>query len=663
VRARAARAAAISGALLTLLCSSGAAAFDTLKQGGNHLRWPGAQPVVEYQVNPEGAGVVGAVDAVRAGFEVWNDVAGAAITFRFDRETNVHSPLARDGRNLVLWVERGWDPSIGDDALAVCLTQRRADGEIYEADIAFNAQEYLWSTQGRQGRHDIQAVGAHEAGHFFGLGHTIERESIMYFAGGGARADQRELSDDDERGITFLYPRRGYSGGQPCDACDDNSDCGGADDWCVDLGPGAYCGRECDGNRACPAGFVCYSLNNGGPSQCYPNADLDAGNYPHCDQDGRNGAVGDFCWGHETCESTVCLVTPDAAYCTELCPRGRCPGGYECIGEGEHAICAQPGELRIGEVCQSHTDCDSLMCAVLEGDDGLCTQECEGVGDDCPDGSACVRYPMAGWYCAAGGELDYGDPCEDDGQCATGLCMLVAAGSRVCTQTCDALRSPCPDGAPCREAEGLGSICLPGAARVEGEPCEGADACVDGLVCYDAGAGGVCTRGCAPLGRHNCPGGTGCRAVDAERGVCVPDGGDPAGQSCSLDDDRETCAPEAVCVEGVVEGAVCLQYCSTEEDGRPSCPAGRRCYGLGPGLAPLGVCPLEDGRSGDPCASFVDCASAVCTATPLGQICSDLCDPDGAHECPEGFGCERGPGGGLCVQGGGEGEGEGEGEG
>lgn len=52
------------------------------------------------------------------------------------------------------------------------------------------------------------------------------------------------------------------------------------------------------------------------------------------------------------------------------------------------------------------------------------------------------------------------------------------------------------------------------------------------------------------------------------------------------------------------------------------------------------------GGLGDACDDDTDCASLVCD----GGRCSELCTPDGAADCPDGFACQQGstPGCGAC---------------
>lgn len=57
----------------------------------------------------------------------------------------------------------------------------------------------------------IESVIAHEIGHAFGLGHSEDSHSLMYYSAGGKY--QRWLGQDDVDGVTFLYPHESELGG------------------------------------------------------------------------------------------------------------------------------------------------------------------------------------------------------------------------------------------------------------------------------------------------------------------------------------------------------------------------------------------------------------------------------------------------------------------
>ena len=63
---------------------------------------------------------------------------------------------------------------------------------MLESDVFFNAA-FAWSTapNGEPGRYDVQSIATHEAGHFFGLGHSALGEAEQIRAAGGSSPRHR----------------------------------------------------------------------------------------------------------------------------------------------------------------------------------------------------------------------------------------------------------------------------------------------------------------------------------------------------------------------------------------------------------------------------------------------------------------------------------------
>lgn len=82
-------------------------------------------------------------------------------------------------------------------------------GEILDADMMIN------ETLGEltlcelndcpSGAVDVQNVVTHEAGHFFGLGHSYSRTSAMFFEARTGETRKRFLNEDDAEGLCAIY--------------------------------------------------------------------------------------------------------------------------------------------------------------------------------------------------------------------------------------------------------------------------------------------------------------------------------------------------------------------------------------------------------------------------------------------------------------------------
>ncbi len=81
--------------------------------------------------------------------------------------------------------------------------------QIIEADMIFNANLQFGDATVDPGVFDFQSVGAHELGHFFGLGHppaTPEcSESTMYYVASTGEIIKRDPTDSDYQCILALY--------------------------------------------------------------------------------------------------------------------------------------------------------------------------------------------------------------------------------------------------------------------------------------------------------------------------------------------------------------------------------------------------------------------------------------------------------------------------
>ena len=78
-------------------------------------------------------------------------------------------------------------------------------GRIYDADIEFNEQHFVFDTAGATDRYDLQSVVAHEAGHVLGLDHSEFWDATMYGHINAGELDKRDLEPDDVAGLCSIY--------------------------------------------------------------------------------------------------------------------------------------------------------------------------------------------------------------------------------------------------------------------------------------------------------------------------------------------------------------------------------------------------------------------------------------------------------------------------
>jgi hypothetical protein len=89
---------------------------------------------------------------------------------------------------------------------AITLTTFFCSGQIMDADMLVNGEDWAWTTSGASDHADIQSVITHEAGHFIGFGHNPDPQSTMYFQTTVGDLRPRTLTADDAQGACDVYP-------------------------------------------------------------------------------------------------------------------------------------------------------------------------------------------------------------------------------------------------------------------------------------------------------------------------------------------------------------------------------------------------------------------------------------------------------------------------
>ena len=511
---------------------------------------------------------------VRRGMDDWTRVSCTSLTNRWSGRISGSRAGDGDGVSMIGWVESGWP----HDRNAIGVTGPRWNYRncIVEADMQLNGVNYSWTTDpGYGNRVNAYSIILHEGGHYYGLGHSEDRNATMYFAYTGGVAS---LNADDQTGICTLYPGDGSlpmpectrdedcgsatmrcaSGscvprpgdGSVCSPCTDSSQCGGANDYCLGYPDGSgYCGKFCRSSADC-GGDTCANVSGvgqcirlvGGRPSCAGGSGGPGGGETGCRRDtdcpgeqicntgscedpptGAKG-LGEPCGGADECRSGLCVPGPDGRpFCSASCDgmdTGSCPSGFYCDGDATGScgdgLCMPggAGAAALGEACSEDTDCASLVCS-----GGVCSQACIPDGAaGCPEGFACQQGPTPGCgTCKRAAGL--GHRCERHEDCVTRLCAERGEGDSFCTQLCDA-QEDCPSTFECVPA-GSRSVCVPPEGGIVGLPCESGRDCPGGLCAADSSAdGSYCTQRCD--GGSDCPDGFECVGVaGSDSRVCA----------------------------------------------------------------------------------------------------------------------------------------------
>lgn len=164
-------------------------------------------------------------NAVRQAFDNWTSVTcsqGGNPTLAvasYPRAVCSEVGFREGGPNQNLWVFRDsdWGSSVGaEDAIALTtLTVNEKTGEILDADVELNAENYQFTTGDENIDKDLLGVVQHESGHVLGLDHTVSDTSTMGPSYVRGSTVQRTLQPDDVEAICAVMPP-----GEFPEACD-----------------------------------------------------------------------------------------------------------------------------------------------------------------------------------------------------------------------------------------------------------------------------------------------------------------------------------------------------------------------------------------------------------------------------------------------------------
>jgi hypothetical protein len=150
-------------------------------------------------------------------FYVWQNAAcpgGGIPSIRVDHTfgtvaCKMHEYNQVDGNaNIILFHDDAWPYTGGSDVLALTtVTFSKKSGDIYDVDMEINGLQPISATPIVDPEaYDLQSIITHEAGHFLGLGHSLDPQATMWSSYAPGTDTFRDLSDDDIAGICATYP-------------------------------------------------------------------------------------------------------------------------------------------------------------------------------------------------------------------------------------------------------------------------------------------------------------------------------------------------------------------------------------------------------------------------------------------------------------------------
>ena len=168
--------------------------------------------------------------AVRMAFDAWQNVecSRGRTSLRFEEGSDIEVGKGLGKKEAtekfgIYFRDDEWPHSDAEESLALT-TQiyGKTSGNIEYADIEINTADTNFRLTDDEGadKVDLQAVVTHEVGHYIGLAHSNDPESIMVarYCESADRCGQstdvaRGLSADDRKAVCTLFPPSGTGGG------------------------------------------------------------------------------------------------------------------------------------------------------------------------------------------------------------------------------------------------------------------------------------------------------------------------------------------------------------------------------------------------------------------------------------------------------------------
>jgi hypothetical protein len=170
---------------------------------GHEMRWE--KRTIHYTIDTDGDHGLSpnAIDAmIAAATRNWSAAVETSIGFVHDGQA-AGTTDPHDKKNSI-YFDDNWDhdPSL----VGLTFVWSRPDGEIIGFDMALNATDHEWSTDGTAETNDLLNTVSHELGHALGVDHspTVEQATMFpsTFLGEVAK---RDLDGDDENAMRYLY--------------------------------------------------------------------------------------------------------------------------------------------------------------------------------------------------------------------------------------------------------------------------------------------------------------------------------------------------------------------------------------------------------------------------------------------------------------------------
>ncbi len=149
-------------------------------------------------------------DEIKSSLDAWGGVSCSSFLIQFAGLTNLEitGHLKEDPAvNMIVFREQKWPYSTRPVAFTA-VTYNVNTGEIFDADIEMNGEDYAFTTRPDEEtwKIDVQNTITHELGHVLGVDHTPEAAATMFDHAGPGEVNKRTLEEDDIDALCTLYP-------------------------------------------------------------------------------------------------------------------------------------------------------------------------------------------------------------------------------------------------------------------------------------------------------------------------------------------------------------------------------------------------------------------------------------------------------------------------
>jgi hypothetical protein len=198
--------------LLLAFASEAFGYVRTMSETGRPLYW--ISPSLRLYANPLNSSGLSEADVssqLSAAFSSWSNVSGTSASISLSESTSYPASSDFDGVNAVYFATNAGHTMDGGVVALTEVLYYVNSGQIVEADMSFNDYDYKFTShEGDTGQYIggkyavyLQDVATQEAGHVFGLDHSLVNLSTLIYT---AFSGQYSLSNDDKTAIRTAYP-------------------------------------------------------------------------------------------------------------------------------------------------------------------------------------------------------------------------------------------------------------------------------------------------------------------------------------------------------------------------------------------------------------------------------------------------------------------------